>query len=251
MQEQRAGGIFINSAGLHCEFYFRTEVLLAYYSDFSKMSIDNLKMKLTTGDLLKSRMSLREDIDSHFRLLMKAGVENTEELSDALKTKKSIEAFAVKTGVPVDYLTLLRREINSWQPKPRKIKSFPLLDQKIKTALQNNGITTTVAIYDHILTPLGRKALSVKTGLTEKQIVLVARMTDLCRLQYVNETFATLLVEAGYTTIQSVANADPDELQKKVNAIYKKQLLSKCTIGLNDMRYLIRLAKAASSEIQW
>ena len=85
----------------------------------------------------------------------------------------------------------------------------------------------------------------------EKKVEQLARLTDLCRLQYVNETFATLLAEAGYTTIATVAQADPDELQEKVNAVYKKLLLSKCTIGLNDMRYLIRLAEGAASEIRW
>jgi len=224
---------------------------MGYYKDFSAMSIDDLKTKLLTGDLLKSRLPLRENIDGHFRAVKKGGISNAEELNAALKTKKTVASFAEKTGMPLDYLMLLRREINSWQPQPRKIDGFPLLDSKVKTALQENGIKTTVDAYQHILTPSARKSLRVKTGLTEKQVLHVARMTDLCRLQYVNETFATLLVEAGYETITSVANADPEELQKKVNTVYKKLLLSKCTIGLNDMRYLIRLAKDALSEIRW
>ena len=224
---------------------------MGYYADLSLMSIGDLKTKLLTGDLLKSRMLLRENIDTHFRAIQKNGINNTEELKSALKTKKTTEAMAKETGVPLDYLTLLRREINSYHPQPRMVGNFPQLDQKVKAALNKIGIKTTVELYEHILTPSARKNLSTTTGLTKEQIVAMARLTDFCRLQYVNETFATLLLEAGFVTVQSVANADPDELHRKVNAVYKTAMLSKCSIGLNDMRYLIRLAADAQSEIQW
>jgi hypothetical protein len=224
---------------------------MGYYIDLSAMPIDALKNRLLTGDLLKSRMPLREDIESHFKAIKKNGVKNTGELTRALKSKKDVEAFTEKTGIPTDYITLLRREINSWLPQPRKIKDFPLLADDVKDAFLQIGIKTTVDLYDRILTPAGRKDLSTKTGISGKQVEQLARLTDFCRLQYVNETFATLLVEAGYETIQSVANADSEELQKKVNTVYKTLLLSKCTIGLNDMRYLIRLAADATSEIRW
>lgn len=239
------------SGGILLDGHLKWRRAMGYYIDLSALSVDDLKKKLLTGDLLKSRMLLRENIESHFRAIKKSGVTNAGELVQALKSKKNTETFTQKTGIPLDYVTLLRREINSWLPQPRKIKDFPLIDDKVKGALLRIGIKTTIDLYNHILTPAGRKNLSSKTGVPGKQVERLARLTDFCRLQYVNETFATLLVEAGYVTIEMIVQADPEELQKKVNTAYKELLLSKCTIGLNDMRYLIRLAEGATSEIRW
>ena len=71
---------------------------MGYYIDLSLISIDALKNRLLTGDLLKSRMPLREDIESHFKAIKKHGVKNTGELTRALKSKKDIEVFTDRFG---------------------------------------------------------------------------------------------------------------------------------------------------------
>ena len=38
---------------------------------------------------------------------------------------KEIVFICKKTGLPVEYLTVLRREVNSYQPRPSNLKDFP------------------------------------------------------------------------------------------------------------------------------
>jgi hypothetical protein len=45
-------------------------------------------------------------------------------LIDALKNKGKVATFAKKTGLTIDYLTILKREANSYFPNPVRLSAF-------------------------------------------------------------------------------------------------------------------------------
>jgi hypothetical protein len=96
-----------------------------YYLDLGKFSLKKLKGLLKSTRLLPSQQILQEKIDERFACLEGNGIENLEQLQKALKTKSAVQSFAEATGLPPDYLTILRREVNSYLPKPVDLKDFP------------------------------------------------------------------------------------------------------------------------------
>ena len=119
---------------------------------YKRFPIGVYKQKLVESDLLPSRMILKEQIDSKFECIKAQNVQNVEALFLALKTKKKLQQFADQSGVDEAYLTILRRELNSYRPKPNKIKDFPDIAVETVSKLALEGITNTLQLFPHILT---------------------------------------------------------------------------------------------------
>ena len=98
---------------------------MAYYRDLTKISINDYKEILHSGDLLPSWQVLKEDIDKNMDIIKCQKIQNLEELKTALKDKAKVEIFSEQSGLSVDYLMVLRRVINGYHPKPNRIKDFP------------------------------------------------------------------------------------------------------------------------------
>ncbi len=222
---------------------------MGYYIDLTRISIDVLKERLKNNDLLPSQQILKKDIDEHFGIIKSLKIKTVEELKQALKTKKDVSRFSTKTALPEDYLTVLRREINSLHPQPRKIKEFPCLSDQVRSKLENAGFKTTVELFDRVSTKSGREALRKETGITHEEIILLTKLTDLSRIRYVNQTFATLLVNTGYDTTEKIKKADYEELYKKLMEINTGNNIFKGKIGVNDIKFLVKEAKDISMDI--
>lgn len=222
---------------------------MGYYIDLTRISIDVLRERLMKNDLLPSQQILKEDIDERFRIIKSLRIKTVEQLKQALKTKRDVSRFSADTKLPVDYLTVLRREINSLHPQPRKIKEFPCLSDQVRIKLQNAGFKTTVELFDRIATKSGREALKKETGITHEEIILLTKLTDLSRIRYVNQTFATLLVSTEYDTTEKIKKADYKELYKKLMAINTEKNIFKGKIGINDIKFLVKETKDISLDI--
>jgi hypothetical protein len=222
---------------------------MGYYIDLTRISIDVLKERLKNNDLLPSQQILKEDIDERFRIIKFLKIKTVEELKQALKTKRDVSRFSAETTLPEDYLTVLRREINSLHPQPRKIKEFPCLSDKVRSKLENAGIRTTVELFDRIATKSGREVLRKETGINQEEILLLTKLTDLSRIRYVNQTFATLLVNSEYDTTEKIKKADYKELYKKLMEINTENNIFKGKIGVNDIKFLVKETKDISMDI--
>lgn len=102
-----------------------------YHLDLKTFSIEKLQDLLKSVRLLPSQQVLRENIDERFACLKQHGMENLQQLWNALKTKAAVQSFGAATGLPVDFLTVLRREVNSYQPRPIRLKDFPGVDPEV------------------------------------------------------------------------------------------------------------------------
>ena len=81
-----------------------------YHVDLERFSLEKFRRILETGEVLPSRKILKEKIPERFAILRAMGVRNLKELIDALSTKKKIEQFAQESGLPQDYLEILKRQ---------------------------------------------------------------------------------------------------------------------------------------------
>jgi hypothetical protein len=224
---------------------------MGYYIDLQSISIDEYKETLKSADLIPSRMILKENIDEIFNIIKKQKIENVDELHKALRNKNNLQDFSKQSGIPEDYLGILIREVNGYRYRPNKIKDFPGVSENVILKLENLRIKNTLQLFDKILTPQSRHDLSSQTGISECEILKLAKLTDLSRIRWVNHTFAYVLLEAGYDTAEKVANADYKALHEKVKTLNEARENYKGHIGLHDMKLCVDAAKDVSLDIEY
>ena len=119
-----------------------------YHIDSRKYTLQQLKMNLLSRELIPSRKVLKEDIERRFKILEKMGILNLQDLINALKNKKKMEIFSSSSGISVDYLTLLRREANSYFPNPVPLNKFPGVSPQDLTRLKEKGIKNSRHLFE-------------------------------------------------------------------------------------------------------
>lgn len=207
-----------------------------YYRDLSLIDIDQFKSKLMKTDLLPSQKLLGENIPENMKIIKKQGITDLEQLQMTLKTKPSVEQFSELTGLSVEYLTLLRREVNSYHPKPINIKDYPGVEKELVEKLSGLGIKNTKQLFPKIFNKKLREDFVNQNNFKKEEILELTYYTDLARLKWVGAKFAKLLIESGYTSISKIKKSDPDKFLKKLYTTNEKKELYKGGHGEDDLK---------------
>ena len=203
-------------------------------------SLDDLRERLESTDLIPSQEPLREQIAERFALLSRAGIETIANLQASLKGKRSIEPLAELSGVDPEYLVLLRRAVNGFHPKPRPLREFDWVPLGVVTALEEAGVKNSTQLHDAAQT--GLADLVKRTGVSQDELSELVVLSGLVRVQWVSPTFARALVAAGFPTPEAVRLADPDQLHEAVVAANEGARYFRGTVGLRDIRRLVDAA---------
>jgi hypothetical protein len=208
-----------------------------YHIDLESYSLEQFKQDLESREVTKSRVPLKEDIPQNFAQIEAQGIENLQQLSDALKSKSKLADFSRASGLPQDYLVLLKREVGSYTPKPFNLSKVPATDPEVVDKLEAIGIKNTKHLFDRGQTRLGRVELGEQAGLAEGEVLQMVRIADLARIWGVGPYFTRILYEAGYDSVKAVAQADLDEMYLEVNRVNKEQgitpiMASKGEVGM-------------------
>jgi hypothetical protein len=217
-----------------------------YYIDDTKVSLQDLKKRIEETDLIPSRVSLLENIDTIFKELNKQGIKTLADLRKQLKTPQSMNAFSIKPNLDEKYLALLIREIESYFPKTFSINKFTWLSKKECEKLTAAGLNNTKKIYETLSQKDKVKKISAEYKISTSFLDVILNLTDLTRIQWTSSLFARMLFEAGYKTSKKVAQADAEELCNAVDSINKKGKYFNGKIGLRDIKRLINSAKYVS-----
>lgn len=207
-----------------------------YAIDLSTFSLKKLKHNIENTRTLPSQQILQEDMDERFACLEQHGIENLQQLQTVLKTKKEVQSFAQETGLPVDYLTILRREVNSYQPKPIQLKDFPGVKPEVIQKLDRIGIKQTKQLFPHVLTREDRCAFAEENQIADDDLLELTRLTDIARLKWVGPKFARLLIESPYDTVEKIANSDYEALYLALAEVNEKKEIYKGNIGEEDLK---------------
>ena len=153
-----------------------------------------------------------------------------------LKTKKNVTTFAAETGLPLDYLTVLRREVNSYQPRPINLKEFPGVDMEVVRTLEQQGSKNTKQLFPRVLTPKSREAFAKENQIAAEDLLELTKLTDVARMKWVGPKFARLLVESVYDTVENVANSNYEELYREIMRVNEEKGIYKGGLGLEDIK---------------
>jgi hypothetical protein len=224
---------------------------MGYSIDLKNISIDKYKEILKSAELIPSWKDLEKDIDKNLNIIKKKNIKNLDELLIALKDKDRIREFSKQSGLPENYLAVLKRVVNGYRRKPNRIKDFPCISENIVHKLEKIGIKNTMRLYGEVLTSAKRNELSRKIGLGDNEIMVLTKLTDLSRIRWVNHTFAYVLLEAGYDTAKKVASTDYQELYETVKQLNKEREIYNAHIGVRDMKMVVNAAKMLDFEVEY
>lgn len=222
-----------------------------YYIDLKKYPLEQFKQELENSELLPSRRILKEHINTKFKILEDNNIHNLHELSISLKTPKKAKEFAGKSGIPVDYILILRREVNSYTPKPVSLEKFPGIEKEISEKLKSIGIKNTAHLFKRIKTEEDRKELSAETGINYEIIMELTKLTDLSRIKWIGPIFARLFLESGTDTALKVSNADAGPLYKKLVEINNEKGYTKGRFIESDVEMCIKVSKMVPKIISY
>jgi hypothetical protein len=221
---------------------------MAYHVDAESISLDDLQRRIEETDLVPSRASLLDGLRVKLQALEQQGIMTLAGLRYELKTAKRREALSSATGIDVQYLVLLRREIGGYFPKPPALKAFDWLPQEEIAKLEENGIHNAAALYEAASSVESGTELAESTGVDAAILETLIRLADLTRVQWVSPTAARMLVEAGCDSVSMLAAADSDDLYKALARVNEGNRFFKGKIGLRDVK---RLIQAAGYVLSW
>ena len=222
-----------------------------YHIDLEKYSLDKFKKDLDESKLIPSRKILKEDISNRFRVLNDNDIFNLQDLVNVLKTPKKAKEFAEKSGLPQDYVLILRREVNSYTPNPVNLDKFPGLDADTITKLNDAGIKNTAHLFKKIKTHGDRENLAAEMDILPEDILELTKLTDLVRIKWIGPVFARLFYDSGTDTAQKVSEADADPLFKRLVQINNEKGYTKGKFIESDVDLCIKVADMVPKVIEY
>jgi hypothetical protein len=223
----------------------------AYFIELESFHLSTFRETLETGDVLPSRKILKEDLATRFGMLESQVITKLSQLMDCLKTDDKLKSFSEKTGLPEEYLTILRREVNSFLPKPRSLAEIPALQAEHLSRLNKNGIRQTKQLFERVRTAEQRTLLAQECQVPEQLVLELAKLSDLTRINGVGAIFARILYETGVNTIELMAQADAKTTFNKVLKINEEKHYTEARVTLKDIQYCIDYAKKLPKGIEW
>jgi len=222
-----------------------------YHIDLEQFRLERFKQILETSELLPGRRILKERVSERFGMLESMGITNLKELIAALGTKKKAERFAQESGLPRDYLVILRREANSYMPKPFNLSGIPGVDPKHIERLAALGIKNTKHLFERARSKSDRAELARLADVPSSNLLELVKLSDLARIGGVGPVFARLLYEAGADTIEKFLKRSPDELLERLHAINKEKEYTRIMPSLKDIAYCIETARELPKAVEY
>lgn len=226
-------------------------LIMGYYIDLEKITIDDYRIKLRSAYLSPGRMILKEKLDERFGYFKSIGIKNVKELIELIRKKDKFAELSKVDSLSGDYLTVLLRELNSTLPKPNKLADFVGISKNTFDNLEKAGITNTEKLYDKVLKKSDRQKLADSLGIDPQDIMELTRLADLSRIKWVGVTYAQMLYALGVDTVKKVSETDPVDLHARINKMIKENNIFKGAIGLNDVKILIESAKELPLDIEY
>jgi hypothetical protein len=217
-----------------------------YHIDLGEYSLQRFKNDLATREMIPSRVSLKDDLDTRFEKLETYGITNMNELINALNSKDKIERFSQETGLTRDYLTLLNREAKSYLPKPIRLDKFTGKPKKYLTRLEEIGIRNTRQLFDQVWNKKERESLAQKINIPIEILDELVCLSDLSRAYGIGPVFASMIYDVGIKTIKELVAYSAEDIIR----IYEENSMKTADFGVNEIQFSLDLAKELEVSVE-
>ncbi len=222
-----------------------------YYIDLEQFSLQRFRQILETSELLPGRKILKENLTERFEIMGAMGIRNMKELIKALKTKKRAEKFSQETGLPLEYVIILRREANSYMPKPVNLMDIPEVNAVHIERLAGMGIKHTKHLFERGRSKGERAELSILVDVPGEDLLELVALSDLARIGGVGPVFARIILEAGADSVEKLSQSSADELFERLVAINEEKGYTRAKFTVKDAQYCITMAKELPKVIEY
>jgi hypothetical protein len=213
-----------------------------YTIDPHRISLDRFHKLTASKHLIPSRVALREMIDERFGILRDLEIENLGELLKILKSKQSLQSFASLSGIPIEYLVLLKREAGSYLARPFPLSDFPGMPHEYVEVLKSKGIRHTREFFELARTDEQQMDLSHQTGIPLARVKELFALSDLSRITGIGGVFARIVYEAGVKSVEQFALTSAAVQYQKYMAIINKYKYPAGHFCEEDIQYCIDYA---------
>ena len=200
---------------------------MGYTLNLSDISLMDYQGLLRQQNLLPGRRMLLEELDARFAAFADLGLTTVAQLKASLATPQKMASLVQKTGIPEEYLVILRRELGSLTQKPVSLVEFRDCDPSRIDSLAAIGIRTSQTLWE-----CGNDASAELFALC-----------DLVRINGVGAAAARAFYEAGYVSVGAVAEANAADMLVRVSAVNTEKGYYKARLGKKDMQFCIDYAK--------
>jgi len=212
----------------------------SYHINPSKYSLQELKNDLLNRDLIPSRKSLKEDLETNFQILEGKGIQTLGDLITALKNKKRIGEFSSSSSISEKYLTLLRREANSYLPNPVPLDKFSGFGTSEINKLAAAGIKNSRQIFELAKNNPDPGSLPAELGISPETLAELVGLSDLSRAYGVGPVFARILYDAGVHSINEFRSYTPQQMID----LYESKIGKKADFSISDIKFSLDLVQA-------
>jgi len=221
-----------------------------FFINLSSITLKSYLKMLKETELMPGRKILHEKIDDRFTALRELGIKNLEELIDKLKSSKSLKSTAELTGIPADYLVMLKREMRQMLPKPVPLSEFPFTDDNMIKALKKKGINTTLQLFEHCDKAGKREELARELKLDKFKLKELMKLADLSRIWGFGPVFCWMFCEIKCDTVSKVAEADPVVLFETLEELNRIKNYTRVKFTLKDVVSSVRIAGELPNNIE-
>lgn len=211
---------------------------MSYDIDLKNISLKDYEQHLRQQKLYPSRKILHEDLKARFIALAHFGIENVDVLKKAIGTRTKITEVSEKTGIPFEYLNILRREIGSLIAKRVKLTDFPRVDADTTDKLGESGIKNSRDFFDK-MTP----DKASKLGINAHEYQDLRALCDIARISGMGGIAARIFADAGYKSVEDIANADAQKMLDDTCTVNSEKRYYGGVLSVSDMQFCIDYAK--------
>lgn len=209
----------------------------SYHIDTSKYPLQKMQKDLLSRELIPSRLPLKLDLETHFQVLEREGIQSLRDLIAVLKNKKAVVEFSSRTGIREEYLVLLRREANSYLPNPVSLDKFSGFKAGDINKLAAAGIRNSRHLFERAEND--PDTLSAELGVTPDVLSELIGLSDLVRAYGVGPAFARILFDAGIHSIRELRNHSSGQ----VIDLYEKRTGKKADFSASDIQFSLDLIR--------
>jgi predicted flap endonuclease-1-like 5' DNA nuclease len=210
-----------------------------YHIDPDKIRLKVLQTSLDSRELIPSRKPLKIKLKERFDRIGSAGIETLGDLIKSVKNKEKLDQFSQETGIDIDYLTLLKREANSYFPNPVPLRKLPGISADVVSKMAEAGLNNTKQLFDHVLTEEDKAKLCAKVRIPGSDLEELYQLSDLSRLYGVGPVFARILYDSGINSV----NVFVDYSAQEIINIYENVTKRRADFTLDDIQFSLDIAK--------
>lgn len=143
----------------------------------------------------------------------------------------------------IDYLTILRREANSYVSVPVKLIDLPFVEIDLINKLDSKGIKDSKQLFDNAAIKKDRELLANRFKLPIDKLTELVQLCDLVRITGVGPVFARIIYDSNIHTVKEFLSIDSSDLYARLIITNDTKGLTKAKFTIKDIEYCIELGK--------